>query len=56
MGWNGGHTVELQIGNQTFRLQEVFKDEHWTSKEHAKWYERMLNIALDNLAKNNDND
>ena len=46
-----GHQVYFTIGNQTFLLQECEPEENMTSHKYAKWYQKMLNIAFENLLK-----
>jgi len=43
-----GHQVRFTIGVQTFSLMETLTGGGMGSKEHAEWYEKMLNKAFDN--------
>lgn len=44
-----GHQAGFTIGVQTFYLQEQLSEEEWTSLEHAKWFEKMLKKAFNNI-------
>jgi len=48
-----GYQAWFKIDNQTFYLQENVEDTKEDSLEVAKFYERMLKIAFDKLAKKN---
>lgn len=44
-----GHQVGFTIGVQTFFLQEQEGELEMTSLDHAKWYEKQLKYAFENL-------
>lgn len=47
-----GHKVELKIDHQTFKFDEKLSDDGLSSYDYAKWYEKMINIALNRLINN----
>lgn len=44
-----GHQVKFTIGVQTFRLEEQEPEEGMSSEDYAKWYEKQLKSAFNNL-------
>ena len=41
-----GHTIVLEIGNQSFEMREFLGDSIMTSEQRANWFKEQLDQAL----------
>ena len=41
-----GHTIVIEIGNQSFEMKEYLGDSIMTSEQRAKWFKKQLDQAL----------
>lgn len=41
-----GHTIVLEIGNQSFEMREYLGDSIMSSEQRAKWFKKQLDVAL----------
>ena len=46
-----GHTIVLEIGNQSFEMKEYLGDSIMTSEQRANWFKEQLDQALNKLTK-----
>lgn len=46
-----GHTIVLEIGNQSFEMKEYLGDSIMTSEQRAKWFKKELDKALSKISK-----
>ena len=47
----GNYQVRFSIDHQSFHCEPKEGDEFMTSKEHAEWHQRQLDIAFERLLK-----